>query len=68
MSGHGWVDELLEGHCTRMLKNIRMNVATFVQLCRILQEGGYIIEGPFDKVSLEEGIAVTLYGMSHDLT
>ena len=51
-----------------MLENMRMNVPTFVQLYRILREGEYIIESPCDKVTLEEGVAVALYGVSHDLT
>ena len=47
---------------------MHMSMATFVQLCRILREGGYITEGSCDKVSLEEGVTVALYGVSHDLT
>ncbi|XP_071933899.1 protein ANTAGONIST OF LIKE HETEROCHROMATIN PROTEIN 1-like [Coffea arabica] len=62
MSGQGWVDELLEEHCIRMLENMHMNMPTFVQLCRILRERGYITEGSCDKVTLEEGVAVALYG------
>ncbi|XP_027098942.1 uncharacterized protein [Coffea arabica] len=67
-TGQGWVDDLLGGKCIRMLNNMRMNVPTFIQLCRILREGEYIIEGPCDKVTLEEGVAIALYGLSHDLT
>ncbi|XP_071906029.1 protein ANTAGONIST OF LIKE HETEROCHROMATIN PROTEIN 1-like [Coffea arabica] len=67
-TGQGWVDDLLGGKCIRMLNNMRMNVPTFIQLCRILREGEYIIEGPCDKVTLEEGVAIGLYGLSHDLT
>ena len=68
MSCQGWIDELLGEKCIMMLENMRMNVHTFVQLCHILRESGYITEGPCDKVTLEEGVAVALYGASHDLT
>ena len=67
-TSQGWVDDLLWGKCIRMLNNMRMNVPTFIQLCRILREGEYIIKGPCDKVTLEEGVTIALYGLSHDLT
>ncbi|XP_071916124.1 protein ALP1-like [Coffea arabica] len=33
-----------------------------------MREGGYITEGPCDKVTVEESVAIALYGLSHDLT
>ncbi|XP_027067686.2 protein ALP1-like [Coffea arabica] len=47
---------------------MRMNVPTFIQLCHILREDGYITECSCDKVTLEERVAIALYGVSHNLT
>lgn len=61
------MNELLDGHCIRILENMHMNVPTFMQLCQVLRDGGYIIEGYHDRVFLE-AVAIGLYGLSHDLT
>ena len=54
------------GHHARLLENCRMDVDTFLRLCTILRDGGYIDDNPHRHVSVEEAVCMFLVVISHD--
>ena len=66
LMGRQWVQEILVGHHARLLENCRMDVDTFLRLCTILRDGGYIDDNPHRHVSVEEAVCMFLVVISHD--
>ncbi|CDP04581.1 unnamed protein product [Coffea canephora] len=67
LSGRHWVEEVLSGHHTRIMDATRLNVDSFMRLCQLLAECGFVPQNYQKRVTIEEALAMTLVMMSHNM-
>lgn len=67
LPGWKWVEELMSGHYTRIMDAIRLNVYSFMRLCHVLAECGFVPQHHQKRVTIEELLAMTLVIMSHNM-
>nr|XP_027090520.1 putative nuclease HARBI1 [Coffea arabica] len=67
LSGRDWVEEVMSGHHTRIMDATRLNVDSFMQLCSLLAECGFVPQHHQKRVIIEEALAMTLVMMSHNM-
>ncbi|CAN1294421.1 hypothetical protein LINPERPRIM_LOCUS22454 [Linum perenne] len=61
--GHGWVQEVLHGHKTRIYESLRMDKKTFKHFCKELKEHGGLSSSK--NVTVEEQVAIFLRVLTH---
>ncbi|XP_071924744.1 uncharacterized protein [Coffea arabica] len=67
LSGRAWVEEVMSGHHTRIMDATRLNVDSFMQLCALLAECGFVPQHHQKRVTIEEALTMTLVMMSHNM-
>ena len=67
LSGRHWIEELMSGHHTRIMDATRLNVDSFMRLCQLLTERGFVPQNHQKSVTIEEALAMTLVMMSHNM-
>ncbi|XP_027183864.1 uncharacterized protein LOC113782154 [Coffea eugenioides] len=67
LSGRQWFEELMSGHYTRIMDATRLSVDSFMRLCNILADCGFVPQHHQKRVTIEEALAMTLVMMSHNM-
>ena len=65
LTGDMWVRELINGHHSRIFNECRMSVDNFLRFCGLLRDYGHLVENNYQRVSLEETVAMVLVCLSH---
>ncbi|XP_071924741.1 uncharacterized protein [Coffea arabica] len=67
LTGRQWVEEVMLGHHTRIMDATRLTVDSFMRLCNILADCGFVPQHHQKRVTIEEALAMTLVMMSHNM-
>ena len=67
LTGRQWVEEVMSGYHTRIMDATRLTVDSFMRLCNILADCGFVPQHHQKRVTIEEALAMTLVMMSHNM-